>query len=131
MSDVVDCDRIKRADDARSPKVFVVNEPMRRNPVTREFERWLPMATAGNFGEVVELLPPGSPPANLAGYVALLERGLESFREGDYLVCVGDQPLLVVAAALIGARLGGAKFKVLKWERRSEAYAPLSLGGTS
>lgn len=115
------------------PSVFIVNEPLRRNAETGAYERWLPMESTEAFGTVVKLTPDGSPPANVAAYLKMIDDGLAAWKDGDFLVLVGDQALLSYAAASIGfiiACLGeaaDAKLRVLKWERRQESYAPLTL----
>jgi hypothetical protein len=107
-------------------KVYVINEPLKKDAATGAMAKWLPMESAAAFGEVVEVLPPGSPPAALDGYVAILRERLKDFREDDYLVLVGDQSLLVAAAAIVGWSDAG-KLRVLKWSRNANAYEPLLL----
>lgn len=108
-------------------RVYLINEPLKRDP-DGELVRWLPMESLAKFGEVVRVLPDGSPPAALDGYLGILAERLGDWRDGDYLVCVGDQTLLVAAAAILGSYLApGEKLRVLKWERRQESYAPVVL----
>jgi len=111
---------------ARPPRVFIINEPLKKDLETGELEPFLPMESAANFGDVVKVTPDGSPPGNLKPYLAMLREKLADFREEDYLVLVGDQALLVAAAAIVGTSETG-KLRVLKWERRLNAYAPLVL----
>lgn len=114
------------------PTVFLINEPLKRNH-EGELERWLPLGSLLNFGEVVRVLPDGSPPASLDGYLAILREKLAGWRDGDMIALVGDQTLLAAAAIIVGGITGGrGKVKVLKWERRQESYAPvvLNLGAT-
>lgn len=109
------------------PTVWLVNEPLKRN-FDGDLERWLPLGTLAAFGDVVRCLPDGSPPASLDGYLAILREKLDGWRDGDMLVCVGDQTLLVAAAMMIGAKTGGrGRMRVLKWERRQNSYAPVVL----
>lgn len=126
----------------RTPKVFVVNEPLRKDEATGEYVRFLPMESAAAFGEVVELTPKGSPPANLAPWMKMIRDGLADWRDGDFLVLVGDQALLAYAGSVIGEIIIDAiredeeevgrcerppVLRLLKWERRLRAYAPLTL----
>lgn len=110
------------------PKVFVVNEPLRRNHESGELERFLPIHLAAQFGDVVKLTPDGAPPANLASVLKNMVEDLKGFREAeDYLVCVGNQPLLIAAAAMVGANIKGGRLRVLQWDARDGAYAPITL----
>ena len=119
-------------------RVFIVNEPLRKNDVTGELEKFLPLESAAKFGEVVKLTPDGSPPGNIAPWLKMINDGLEGWQDGDYLVLVGDQALLAYAASIVGGTLeelwaaardeaSVPKFRVLKWERRQYSYSPLTL----
>lgn len=122
----------------RGPKVFIVNEPLKRDEASGELVRFLPMETAANFGDVVELTPKGSPGGNPAVWMKLIRDGLEKdWEDGDFLVLVGDQALLAYAASVIGEYIGTEyertdgritpTIRFLKWERRLESYSPLIL----
>lgn len=110
-----------------SPIVWLVNEPLKYND-EGELARWLPLDSLANFGKVVRCLPDGSPPTPLDGYIAILKEKLSRWKDGDFLVCVGDQTLLVAAAMIVG-NIADTKSKprVLKWERRKDSYAPVVL----
>lgn len=119
-----------RTDDRR---VFVVNEPLRRNPETGAYEPFLPLDSAADYGEVVELTAKGNPGSNLAGAMRAIRAGLDRWRDGDYVVLVGDQALLAYAASVIGEKIAAApgaakpQLRLLKWERREERYVPLTM----
>ena len=109
-------------------KVFLVNKPLKKDPATGEYAPFLPMGSARSFGEVIELTPKGSPGSNISASMEAIRKGLESWRDGDFLVLVGDQALLAYAASVVGEKLrSGEALRLLKWERRLEAYAPLTL----
>ena len=109
-------------------KVFLVNEPLKKDPATGEYAPFLPMGSARSFGEVVELTPKGSPGSNISASMEPIRKGLEAWRDGDFLVLVGDHALLAYAASVVGEKLrAGEALRLLKWERRLEAYAPLTL----
>lgn len=119
------------------PRVFVVNEPLKKNDSTGEYERFLPMDSAANFGEVVELTPKGNPGANPAVWMGAIREGLQSWEDGDFIVLVGDQAMLAYAASVVGEYIGEEDLRTdgqsvptlrfLKWERRQGGYAPLTL----
>lgn len=110
-------------------RVFIANEPLRKNDETGAYERFLPMESAANFGEVVKLTPDGSPPGNVAPWLKMIREGVEaSWADGDFLVLVGDPVLLAYAAyAIADATAEGGTLRVLKWERRQHSYSPLTL----
>ena len=109
------------------PKIFIINEPLRKNDETGEYERFLPMESAHDFGEVVKLTADGNPGSNLQGAMRCIREGLESWRDGDFIVLVGDQALLAYAASVVGKKLARSKgsLRFLRWERRQSSYAPL------
>lgn len=119
-------------------RVFIANEPLRKNSETGEYERWLPTEMAADFGDVVKLSLDGNPGANLAATLRGIEDGLADWEDGDYLVLVGAQSLLVYAAMIIGRKIAARayeigsedaapKLRVLQWERNLGSYAPLTL----
>lgn len=89
------------------------------------------MESAARFGEVIELTPKGSPPANLGPLLESIATQIsDNWKDGDFLVLVGDQALLSYAAMIIGGNIaldGGGTMRVLKWERRQNSYSPLTL----
>lgn len=124
-------ERFRNGSYVDTPIVWLINEPLKRLD-GGELERWLPLGSLITFGEVVRVLPDGSPPASLDGYVAILREKLAPWRDGDMIALVGDLTLLTAAAIVVGGITGGrGKVKVLKWERRLESYAPviLNFGG--
>jgi hypothetical protein len=118
------------------PRVFVVNEPLRKDETTGALARFLPVERAAEHGELVRLTPDGSPPGNLTPWLRTIYEGLERWEDGDFLVLVGDQALLAYASSVVGAKIAAATgpdgedrptFRVLKWSRHKNGYDPLSL----
>lgn len=110
--------------------VFIVNEPLKKNDATGEYERFLPLDSAIDFGDVViKLTADGSPGSNLAGAMHVIRDGLKSWQDGDFIVLVGDQALLAYAASVVGAKIAGNRgtLRFLKWERRQGRYVPLPM----
>lgn len=104
--------------------------------MTNELERWLPLESAADFGQVVKLTPDGSPPANLAPWIEAIDRGLDAWQDGDYLVLVGDQALLAYAASVIGEEINASVgdlgnpapvLRLLKWSRHKGGYEPIAM----
>jgi hypothetical protein len=107
--------------------VFIVNVPLRKDDVTGEYTEFLPMESAHSFGRVVELTPKGTPRGSIAEALRSIRDGLECWRDGDFIVLVGDQALLAYAAAIVGAKLAKTRgsLRFLKWDRGLRTYAPL------
>lgn len=120
------------------PRVFLINEPLRKDDATGELIRFLPIERAADHGEIVRLTPDGSPPGNLAPWLRMIDDGLRAWEDGDYIVLVGDQGLLAYASSVIGAHIAdrlaatdgeiGGTLRALKWSRHKSAYEPVSLG---
>lgn len=110
------------------PTVFVVNEPLRKNSDTGEYEKFLPIERAADHGEVARLTPDGTPPGNVEPWLRMIDEGLKGWKDGDLIVLVGDQSLLAYASSIVGAYIKpGEALRVLKWSRHKAAYEPLVL----
>lgn len=120
-------------------RVFIVNEPLKKDDATGEYVRFLPVDSASNFGTVVELTPKGNAGGNPAVWMKAIREGLEAWEDGDYIVLMGDQAMLAYATSVVGEWIGecdvlGNKvptLRFLKWERRQGAYTPLALRETT
>ena len=127
----------------RTPRVFVVNEPLRKDDASGALERFLPIERAAEHGEIVKLTPDGSPPGNIATWLRMIDDGLAAWEDGDFLVLVGDQGLLAYAAAVVGHKIArldqpGNFFvgpepvlRALKWSRHKSAYDAVNLAFSS
>jgi hypothetical protein len=113
----------------RPPTVWLINQPLKW--VDEKLVRWQPLETLENFGKVVSILPDGSPPAFLDGYMTILREKLSEWRDGDFLACSGDLTLLAAAGIIIGGIVGGkGQIRTLKWSKKHQSYelAVLNLG---
>ena len=119
-------------------KVFIVNEPLRRDESTGEYVKFLPMESAADFGTVIKLTPDGGPGSNTREWMRRIREGLEKdWEDGDFIVLAGDQALLAYAASVVGEHIGlehartdgrsAPVLRFLKWERRQGAYVPMVL----
>lgn len=98
------------------PKVYVVQEVPGRN-ITNAFD----------FGEVDVLISPGVHVVLSPGPVAKQMRAkLAGFTDADYIVPIGD-PAAIAMAASIAAMYNNGRYKLLKWDRQSERYYPVSI----
>lgn len=102
------------------PRVFVVNEPLKRNG-NGEMVRFLDMSAALHHGELVFLLPPGPLAADPAAWLPTLKRELADFAEKDSILPVGDVTAIGAAVALAALAID-EPVAVLQWRRRAGTY---------
>lgn len=102
----------------KSPRVFVINEPLRRG----DEGRLIDLAPAERFGPLVHVLPAGRPPSDHEGVVARIRDRLADFSPSDYLLPIG-QPYAIGWAFAIAARNSGGRLRTLMWDGRVGAYS--------
>ena len=85
------------------------------------------ISSALDFGEVKTLLPPAAQVAfSPAPTVRRIQRGLSTFSDEDYLLCIGDPTAIGIACAVAASKNRG-RFKCLKWDRNERRYIPISI----
>jgi len=83
------------------------------------------ITSAMDFGNIEVLLPPGSQIAFSSGpTVRRMRRKLNSFRDGDYLLLIGDPAAIGIACA-IAAEANNGKIRMLKWSKKEMRYFPV------
>ena len=104
-------------------RVFVVNEPLKRDPDTGAFGRAINLDPAKEHGELVFMLPPGKLPRDPQAVISDLQAAfeLEDFTVNDYLVLVGDLRAIAWASAIAAQRTGGW-LSVLQWDGQRRRY---------
>lgn len=107
-------------------RIFVVNEPLRKNPETGELERAINLGSAKDHGSLVFLLPPGPLPDDPRPTIIALQNGLADFTQNDFLLLVGDLRAIAWAAAIAADKTGGP-LKLLHWQRNQHRYDPVSV----
>lgn len=112
----------------REPKVFVTQVPSRRDVATGMWVPTVNIAPAEQFGEVVQLLPPGSQFFAAAEVTRLLKQRLHEldYQQGDYLLPLGNPVIMAVASAIAARRSNGC-LNVLVWDRQTSTYVPYEL----
>ena len=100
-------------------KVYVVQE----NP---KFS----VISAGNYGELVPLLPFGSQVVlSVAPTLSLCRKKLSSFSDNDYIMAIGDPTAIAIACMVAGENNRGV-VKMLKWDKREKMYYPVTINLT-
>lgn len=106
------------------PRVFICNEPLRRNATTGDMERTISFDSATEYGVLVFLLPPGPLPGSPQAVIATLHAGLADFTQDDFLLPIGDTRAIAWAAAIAADKTGGP-LKLLHWQRNQHRYDPV------
>lgn len=96
------------------PKVYVVNEPLKRDKDTGEFVRLMDLSPAGAYGELEHLAPAGHPPLEMSGIIRNMARKLAAFTSIDYILPVGH-PALIGAATALAADATEGRVRMLCW----------------
>ena len=96
--------------------VYVIQESVGRN-----------ILPAKDFGDLEVLLPPNSNIVLSPGpTVRRLKSGLAKFSDDDYLLLMGDPAAIGIACA-VATRANNGKMSLLKWDRLSAEYFPISI----
>lgn len=110
------------AEGARKPRVYVVQQPATYDRATEKFIPKYDVTPAGQFGELVFLIPPGNIYRNrMASTLATLRAALKDATADDYLLAVGD-PVAIATAVLVAGSHTGGKINLLKWDRLHATY---------
>lgn len=102
-------------------RVFIPQEPQRRDPVTGQMTSIMNFNKARKFGEPVVCCPSGPVALSTAPAVWALKDKMRDFGDDDYLIAVGD-PTLQAMAAVIAAESNRGRIKFLKWDRELGDY---------
>ena len=103
------------------PKVFVVQEPMRRDRLTQRLEPFMDLSPAAAYGDLEVLLKSRAVPLSGAPLIEKLRVKLKDFSSNDFLVLVGDTTL-IAAAVLVAGKINHGSVNVLKWNRETASY---------
>jgi hypothetical protein len=102
-------------------RVFVVQEPVRWNPKTREAERKFDLTPAAAYGELIFLLSNGKSPLNTAPLVHDLRRKLADYSDNDYIVPTGNPTAMGLAIAIAATNNQG-NVRLLVWNGEARNY---------
>jgi hypothetical protein len=107
------------------PKVYAPQVPARFDTGSG---LWIPsvdLGAATQFGEIVECLPPGATRLHTAQLVVALKDQMSEYSPEDFVIAVGD-PSLIAAASVIAYKKVGY-IQLLKWDRLSRVYIPVTI----
>lgn len=107
-------------------KVFIIQEPMKRDKETGEMVPMMNFKSAMDYGDLITCLPPGRVSLSPVPMVRKLVEALKDFSDDDYIVPVGD-PTAIAAASAIAAKNNLGRLKILKWDRDYKRYIMVQL----
>lgn len=101
-------------------KVFIVQRPSFRTADGSWADKY-DLTPAEHFGTPVEVLPRGNVPKQLEVTLTRLRVALKEYRDGDYILAVGD-PIAIGLAVAIACHNNGGRVNLLKWDRIRQEY---------
>ena len=106
------------------PRVFVANEPLRKEYGTGRWIRYLDLKPAESFGDLVFLLD-GRPDPDAKSMIPALRKKLNSLTPQDYLVLAGS-PALVAWTVVVAFEVC-PQVRLLDWDKAARKYNVLPL----
>jgi hypothetical protein len=106
-------------------KVFIVQEPMRRNRNTGEMERMMDLTPAAAYGDLDVLIKSHQLPLMAAPFIQTLQSGLRNFGDDDYIVPVGS-PAAIAFAGAVAAEMNRGQLNLLVWDKQTSQYIKVS-----
>lgn len=107
----------------RRPRVFIAQEPMRKDANGRWVSKGLDIASANEYGEIIIIWGPESSIMSRNYMEAEALKAADAYDElNDYVVALGSPTLISILAWAIGSR--GKMLRVLEWDRSMQRYYP-------
>lgn len=110
------------------PLVFYVQNQHRWDRDTEKFVPKYDLDPARVFGDLVPLLSPTASPFSFESILDELQFKLAHFRDGDYLLLVGN-PVLIGASVAVASSVNEGHVSVLQWSGKDRSYVPVHLEG--
>lgn len=95
-------------------RVFIPQQPSKRDPLTGEMRRVLNIDPAAKFGKVEEILELEDFPLSRES-LGIVEVAMSRFTENDWLIPMGHPALIGICAAL-AIRATGGTLRMLIWD---------------
>ena len=114
--------------DNDGPLVFVVQNQHRYDNVGKKFVPKYDLDPARVFGDLVELLSPTASPFHFDNVKEELIEKLSHYRDGDFILCVGN-PALMMAVGAIAASFNEGRVAALQWSGKDQRYIPIQMSG--
>lgn len=105
--------------------MFVVQRHLHRGREGRLEDKY-DLSPAESFGKLVYLLDDSQTPFEPAAAIKLLDAGLDSFSDEDFLLLIGN-PVFIGAAVTIAADSNNGTVNVLQWNGKHRVYQPIHI----
>lgn len=112
--------------DNNGPLVFVVQNQHRYDNTSRTFVPKFDISAAAIFGDLVEVLGPTASPFHFETVSAELHEKLRHYRDGDFVLLVGN-PALIGAVTAIASSYNEGEVSVLQWSGKDQRYMPIKM----
>ena len=113
----------KNNNNARRPIVYVIQEIAG----TKDGRPKINIMGAAEYGTFKFLLPELSQIIFSPGpLVFKLRKGLQNYRQKDFLLLTGDPAIIIVAGSIVSDMTNG-KYQLLKWDRQERKYYPIQI----
>lgn len=106
-------------------KVYIVQEPMRKNRTTGEFEAMMDLTPASAYGELVVLIKTNKLPLMSAPFINSLRMGLKDFCDDDFLLPVGA-PAAIAFAGAVASDINRGRVNMLVWDKQTHQYIKIA-----
>jgi len=104
-------------------KVYVIQEVAGTNQGNPKIN----IIGAAKYGDFVFCLPEMAQIIFSPGpLIFKLRKILKDFTPNDYLLCIGDPAIIIVAGSIVSDITNG-KYKLLKWDRQERRYYPIEI----
>lgn len=110
-------------------RVFIPQEPMKKDGNGRWVSKGLNLQAATDYGEMIIVWPPDTTiltPDNITEDALRVAEGYRDWE--DYIVAVGSPTLIGLLCWAIGSR--GKEIRMLEWDRDLRRYCPTLTGAT-
>lgn len=107
-------------------RVYIVQNPMRRDQVTGELVHMHDLTPARRYGDLEVLLPSGPVLLSTENAIHSLRQKLQTFDDTDHLLCLGD-PVAIAACASVVSHINNGVVPLLVWDRRVREYISIRI----
>lgn len=106
------------------PNVYVVQNHLRYDPERGELVPRYNISSAEKFGDLKFILNPRATIQRPAEVIAKMDLILQSFRDEDFLLLIGN-PVLIGWATAIAAAHNEGRVQLLIWSNKDQHYSPV------
>lgn len=109
----------------KNSRVFIVQKQMRFDKGLGELVPRFDLEPAKKFGRFEYLLSPTASPFNPESIMRDLHAMLKDYRQGDWLLLIGN-PCLIGFAVGVAAKYANGHVNLLQWSGKDQDYLPIT-----